>query len=75
MFPAETQAKLQGLNRKDEFCVEITVCVYREMVRAEEGKDRTAGVGIKGQVAELGCEQGRGRWSGRLTGGEKSRGV
>ena len=56
MFPAETQAKLQGLNRKDEFCVEITVCVYREMVRAEEGKDRTAGVGIKGQVAELGCD-------------------
>jgi len=44
VFPAETQAKLQGLNQKDEFCVEITVCVYREMVRAEEGKDRTAGV-------------------------------
>ena len=72
MFPAETQAKLQGLNQKDEFCVEITVCVYREMVRAEEGKDRTAGVGIKGQVAELGCQQGEGQvewevdWRGEI---------
>ena len=45
--------------------------MYREMVRTR--KDRTAGVGIKGQVAELGCEQ-RGSWSGRLAGGEKSRG-
>lgn len=44
------------------------------MVRTEDGEDRAVGVGIQGQVAELRCEQGRGRWSGRLTGGEKSRG-
>ena len=31
------------------------------MVRTEDGEDRAAGVGIQGQVAELRCEQGRGR--------------